>query len=118
MGDELQRKRAKQFKTLGDRAIAKIVEPGLWSSRPDVLATDCVFSADSADSVGMNDELTLEAANGKVRALRLNRDVGTMNDAPAIYAAIVERGGVVKATVHECSVFAGFTARIREEPAR
>jgi hypothetical protein len=38
-----------------------------------------------------------------------------MDDVPTIYAAIVERGGVVSATVRECSVFDGFTARIREE---
>lgn len=112
MGDDFLRKVRHRFKTLGDQAKAKFAEPGLWSGRPDVLATDIMFDASGAVAAG--DDLTIESVGGKLRAIAGCREVGVAV-ATSIYDAVVERGGVATATVHECSAFGGFSARIREE---
>ncbi len=112
MGDDFLRKVKHRFKTLGDRAKAKFVEPGLWSARPDVLATDIMFEASAAVAVG--EKLTIESVGGKLRAVAGYREVGVAV-APSVHDAVVERGGVATATVQECSAFGGFSARIREE---
>lgn len=115
MGDDFLRKRKHQFKTIGDRSKAKLAAPGLWSGRPDVLATDITFNPSGAGAVTAGETLTIESIGGKLRAICGYREVGVADGISSIHDAVVERGGVATATVQECSVFGGFSARIREE---
>lgn len=115
MGEDFLRKRKQQFKTIGDQSRAKLSAPDLWRGRPDVLATDITFSPSGAGTVATGATLTIETAGGKLRAICGYREVGIAQGASAIHDAVVERGGVATATVHECSAFGGFSARIRAE---
>lgn len=115
MGDDQERKRKRQYRHLRDESLARLTKPGLWSSRPDILARDFVVICTEPVDLGTGDMVPLEWVGGAVRVVVGCREVGRLEDPGPLAHAIKERGGVATAAVQERSALGDLTVRVVEE---
>ena len=114
MGEQFLKKLDAGFRSRGDRSARALAAPTLLSRKPEVMAADYSVTPTPGATLKVGERVHLEYGPHRVRVIRDNREVATV-DNPGPFRAELAQRGVAGAVVHESSPFGGASIRIREE---